>query len=224
MKEVTQMAKEIFTNGNNAKIGNNVSILNLPPVVTCTNCATCANTCYAKFRYQYPNVKKRWNENWEATKQDDFVTRSTIELKYKATPIVRFLESGDFYSDEFIDKCMQLAIANPHIQFYGYTKNKNALVLNALANCNIIYSFINTEIGEVRNYGNSEYCQYLKDNYNANICPHDETWKAQGKKCMIDCQLCLTSDKMCFVEHGTRAKKDTYSNETLEKLKSARGN
>ena len=148
---------EIYSNGNNAKLGNNVSILNLPPIKTCVNCSTCAGSCYAMFRYQYPNVQKRWNRNLEMTKADNFVELSTIELKYKATPIVRFHESGDFYSDEYIDKCFDLAVANPQIKFYGYTKNKNALRLNALANVNIIYSFVDTNIGEVRNYVTQEY-------------------------------------------------------------------
>lgn len=210
------MAKvEIYSNGNNAKIGNNVSILNLPPVKTCTNCATCAGSCYARFRYQYPNVQKRWDRNWEMTKSEAFVELSTVELKYKATPIVRFHESGDFYSEEYIDKCFELALVNPQIKFYGYTKNKSALRLNALENVNIIYSMIDTVIGEVRNYGSQEYCEYLQDNYNAFICPHDSTWHAEGKKCMIDCQECLTKDSVCFVEHGNRAKNDKYSRDTL---------
>lgn len=215
---------EIYSNGNNVKIGNNVSIINLPPVLTCTNCATCAKTCYAKFRYQYPNVQKRWNRNLEMTKADNFVELSTIELKYKATPIVRYHESGDFYSDEYIDKCFELAIKNPQIQFYGYTKNKNALKLNALANVNVIYSMIDTPIGEVRNYGTQEYCEYLRDNYNSFICPHDSTWKEQGKKCMIDCQECLNCSSVCFVEHGRSANKDTYSDETLSKLRKCNHN
>ena len=214
---------EIYSNGNNAKLGNNVSILNLPPIKTCVNCSTCAGSCYAMFRYQYPNVQKRWNRNLEMTKADNFVELSTIELKYKATPIVRFHESGDFYSDEYIDKCFDLAAANPNIKFYGYTKNKNALKLNALANVNIIYSFIDTNIGEVRNYGTQEFCEYLRDNYNTTICPHGYTADKENFKCMIDCQECLTCDSVCFVEHGRKAKTDTYSRDTLWALQVEEG-
>lgn len=213
------MAQEIFSNGKNAKIGSNVSILNLPPIKTCTNCKTCQGSCYARFRYQYPNVQRRWDRNLEMTKLDNFAAISTIELTYKGTPIVRFHESGDFYNDTYIDKCVDLAMSNPHIQFYGYTKNKNALRLNALANVNIIYSFINTPVGEVRNYGTQEYCEYLRDNYNSFICPHDKSWHEQGKKCMVDCKECLTCNSVCFVEHGRSAKKDTYSDETLKLLR-----
>ena len=214
------MKKEIYSNGKNAKLGNNVSILNLPPIKTCTNCSTCAGSCYANFRYRYPNVKQRWDNNWEMTKSDKFVELSTTELKYKATPIVRYHESGDFYSEEYIDKCFDLAVANPHISFFGYTKNKSALRLNALANVNIIYSFYETPIGEVRNYGTQEYCEYLRDNFGANICPHGYTADKENFKCMIDCTECLQADNMCFVEHGQKKTTDTYSTETLEKLKS----
>lgn len=215
---------EIFTNGNNSKIADIVSIINLPPIITCTNCATCAGSCYANFRYQYPNVNKRWNRNWECTKADNFVEKATIELQYKGTPIVRFHESGDFYSDDYIDKCFDLAVANPNVFFYGYTKNKKALKLNALANVNIIYSLIETPIGEVRNYGTQEYCEYLRDNFGVFICPHDNTWKNENKRCMTTCDKCKTLDKVCFIEHGRKAKKDPYPKATLEKLKESKGN
>lgn len=209
---------EVFTSGQNAKIGDNTAILNLPPVKTCTNCKTCSDSCYARFRYQYPNVQKRWDINLEQTKSEDFVEKATIELKYKACPIVRFHESGDFYNDEYIEKCRKLAEANPCISFYGYTKNKSALSLNELENVNIIYSMINTPEGELRNYGTVDYCNYLHDNFGTLICPHDETWKEEGKKCMIDCTECLSCKSVCFVEHGRKRKSDKYSSEILSKV------
>lgn len=210
---------EIFTSGQNVKIGDNTSIINLPPVKTCTNCSTCANSCYAKFRYQYPNVQKRWDRNLAMTKQENFVAMATNELRYKATPIVRFHESGDFYDDSYIAKCRELAMLNPSITFYGYTKNKKAMSLNDLDNCNIIYSLIKTPNGELRNYGTLEYCEYLRDNFGSFICPHDDSWKDKGLKCMIDCTECLTRDNVCFVEHGRQRKSDTYSDNTLKQLK-----
>lgn len=213
------MPIEIFSSGQNAKIGNNTAILNLPPVKTCTNCSTCKDSCYARFRYQYPNVQKRWDRNLAMTKQENFVELSTTELKYKACPIVRFHESGDFYSDSYIKKCGELAVMNPHIRFYGYTKNKKALVLNDIPNVNIIYSMIVTPNGELRNYGTVDYCNYLHDNFGTLICPHDETWKESGKKCMIDCTECLTCKSVCFIEHGRKRKSDKYSSEILSQVK-----
>jgi len=217
------MKKEIYSQGNNAKLGNNVAILNLPPIKTCPNCSTCVDSCYAHFRYQYPNVNKRWNQNLEMTKADNFVELSTIELKYKATPIVRFHESGDFYNDEYIDKCFDLACSNPQIFFFGYTKNKNALRLNALANVNIIYSLIDTAIGEVRNYGSQEYCEYLRDNYQVTICPHGYTADKDNFKCMIDCTQCQHLNSVCFVEHGRKATTDKYSRDKLWELQVEQG-
>ncbi len=210
---------EIFSAGQNVKIAENTAILNLPPITTCTNCSTCAGSCYAKFRYQYPNVKKRWDRNLEVTKRSDFVELATNELRYKGTPIVRFHESGDFFDKEYIEKCRQLALKNPQISFYGYTKNKDALILNELINVNIIYSLIDTPYGELRNYGTAEYCEYLHENYNIMICPHDETWKTSGKKCMVDCTECLKADNVCFVEHGRQRKSDKYSDKVLSQVK-----
>lgn len=215
---------DIFTCGKNMKIGANVSILNLPPVKTCPNCKDCAKTCYAMWRNGSKTVHDRWERNLEMTKRADFVELATTELKYRCTPIVRFHESGDFYSEDYIDKCMELAIRNPQIMFYGYTKVKSALRLNALANMHIIYSLIDTPIGEVRNYGSKEYCEFLRDNYNATICPFETTgMKARGEKCMIDCKECLTCSSVCFVQHGRGKSTDTYSDNTLNKLKEVKG-
>ena len=216
------VVQEVFSTGRNAKIGDNVSILNLPPIKTCVNCATCSKSCYAMFRYGFPSVKARWDSNLKLTKSSSFVDKASIELKYKGSNIVRFHESGDFYNMAYINKCYKLAKQNPNIMFYGYTKNIEALKLNKLQNVNIIYSLIKTELGYVRNYGTKEYCDYLHDNYNVLICPHDKTWKASGKKCMVDCTECLNCQSVCFVEHGRKAKSDTYSSSTLAKLKAVK--
>jgi len=212
------MSVPIFTNGRNEKLADFVNILNLPPIKTCTNCKTCSKTCYANFRYRFPSVKKRWDRNLEMTKLIDFAEKASIELAYKGANIVRFHESGDFYNAEYIEKCYALIEKNPHIQFYGYTKNRKAMKLNNLPNCNIIYSFIKTSKGYVRNYGDEDYCNYLKENYNAFVCPHNDDWKALGKKCMSDCKECLTCKNVVFVEHGQNAKNDDYSKKTLEYL------
>lgn len=223
VKELTTVQtkpRHLFSVGKNKKFGYNVAILNLPPILTCPNCATCAGTCYANFRYGNPSVKNKWDWNWEMTKQDNFVELATNELRFLGVPIVRFHESGDFYSDEYIDKCLELAIANPQIKFYGYTKVKNALKLNVLANVNIIYSFVETPIGEVRNYGSEDLCNLLHDNYGTEICELDES---KGEKCMINCTKCLHCTGVCFKIHGRDKKKDKYSQPTIEKLKEVRG-
>ena len=214
-------AIEIFSEGHNAKLCAVVSIINLPPIATCPNCASCSGSCYATLRYGAPTVTPRWDRNLAMTKREDFVELATRELRYKGTKIVRYHESGDFYSDDYINKCMELAIENPQVFFYGYTKNKKALKLNVLKNVNVIYSLVETgtPLGEVRNYGNQEYCEFLRDNFNVFICPHTNEWKAEGKSCMGTCQECMTRDKVCFIEHGRKAKTDKYSSVMLEYLK-----
>lgn len=215
----TKKVQEIFSEGKNSKLAARVSILNLPPIATCPNCATCAGSCYATLRYgDTTHVQPRWDKNLAMTMREDFVEMATRELKYKGTTIVRYHESGDFYSEQYIDKCMELAIANPQVFFYGYTKVKSALRLNALTNVNVIYSLIETPIGEIRNYGTKEYCEMLEKDYDYFVCPHDKTWKEKGLSCMGTCEECKTRDKVCFEIHGREAKKDTYSKVILDKL------
>ena len=132
------VVQEIFSIGKNAKIGDTVSILNLPPIKTCVNCSTCAGSCYAMFRYGCSKVKARWDNNLKLTKSSSFVDKASVELKFKGSNIVSFHESGDFYNMAYINKCYKLAKQNPSIMFYGYTKNIEALKLNKLQNVNII--------------------------------------------------------------------------------------
>ena len=70
----TNKPLEIFSEGKNSKLAAKVSILNLPPIATCPNCATCAGTCYATLRYgDRTHVQPRWDRNLAETKREDFV-------------------------------------------------------------------------------------------------------------------------------------------------------
>ena len=54
---------QIHISGGNAKLGAIMNI-SLPPVVTCSNCASCSKYCYAVRNYlRGANVYNAWNEN-----------------------------------------------------------------------------------------------------------------------------------------------------------------
>ena len=208
----TKQKQKLFANGN-LKLDKSVGIFSLPPVKTCVNCSTCSKTCYANQAYkQYTNTKNAWDNNYELSKTEEFIDAVCEELKHTRKEIIRLHSSGDFYNEEYINKWRKIMELNPNKQFYTYTKNINALELNDIDNCNVIYSFING----YRNYGSEEYCQLLHDKFNAYVCKID---KNKHEKCMRECKECLYNDKVAIVIHGNKAKQDTYEIKVIEELK-----
>ena len=201
---------KLFAKGNK-KIDKAVGVYSLPPIKTCVNCATCSKSCYAVQAYkQYPHSKHAWDYNFSLSKTDKFYTETCKQLNTrKPKKIIRLHASGDFYSQEYIDKWYNIIKDNPNTMFYGYTKNIEALKLNELDNCNIIYSFIEG----YRNYGTIEYCQLLHDKFGAYICHLDES---KGEKCMKECQACLTH---AIVIHGTGTNHDDYESKVIDELR-----
>ena len=97
-------------------------IFNLPTVVTC---ARLCPGCYAhKSEVRFKTVLASRHRNFEASKSPDFVARIIKELTStrRSFKAVRVHESGDYYSQEYIDKWSQIATALPHITFYSFTK------------------------------------------------------------------------------------------------------
>lgn len=208
----TKQKTKLFANGN-LKLDKSVGIFSLPPVKTCVNCSTCSKTCYALQAYtQYTRARIAWDNNYELSLSDAFVEEVCEQIKHSRKVIYRLHSSGDFYSEEYINKWREIMQANPDKKFYTYTKNKLALSLNDMDNCNVIYSFING----YRNYGSEEYCQLLHDKFGAYVCQID---KSKHEKCMRECKECLYNDKVAIIIHGNKAHKDTYENKVIEELK-----
>jgi hypothetical protein len=77
-----------------------------------------AQRCYKSAR------AKRW-WNLAQAQKPDFVPRMVSELTVghcKAMEILRFHESGDVYSQAYLDKLTEIAVALPGKTFYLYTK------------------------------------------------------------------------------------------------------
>tara|TARA_R110000824_G_scaffold27608_8_gene93637 strand:- start:5211 stop:5819 length:609 start_codon:yes stop_codon:yes gene_type:complete len=91
---------------------------------TCPFAGACAKFCYAqKGAYVWSNVSPAFQFRYLATKCDSFVDKMTAEIVKKRVDILRVHDSGDYYSNEYIDKWMHIAKALPHVRFYSYTKS-----------------------------------------------------------------------------------------------------
>lgn len=85
----------------------------------------CKVRCFgANDECHYPNVRKlRW-KNLDALQEAGGVSEMSnlIQVSLPNTDIVRVDTTGDFYNERYFLAWLNVALNNPHIIFYGYTK------------------------------------------------------------------------------------------------------
>jgi hypothetical protein len=130
----------------NAKLKNDTAVFSLPAGHSCPfakDCRSCANKETGKIQ-DGPNIKfrcyaaavealfktvrnSRW-KNFEAIKESDCLSQTvalidrSIPRRQGKTKLVRFHQSGDFFSQSYFDAWLLVARYNPELIFYGYTK------------------------------------------------------------------------------------------------------
>lgn len=172
-------------------------VFDLPAVLSCPNCKGCKDSCYAlQAQMQYPDVRVFRHTNLHLAVFNISKLKELIcsQLQTSRTNIVRIHGSGDFFSQQYVDMWLEIIKMFPDKKFYAYTKAEKLFTFKKLSNFNLITSFIGGKL----NYGDIDYCNSLKDRYNAFICPCgiDKT-----VKCGIDCNYCITNKKVCFLKH-----------------------
>jgi len=97
------------------------------PLSTCdkTQNKQCRKYCYARYLFKiYSKYRAKMTYNYRISKSDRFVKLMNEELK-EASLSVRIHVSGDFYSQKYLNKWLQIARMNPRQIFYCYTKSIN---------------------------------------------------------------------------------------------------
>ena len=202
----------------NSKLDQRVLSFSLPAVKSCLNCSMCEDTCYArKSQQRYPAVKHQREVNHQlATYHKELLIRLLdYQLKDERKRserkgqelYVRIHVSGDFISQDYVDMWNELALTNPDITFFGYSKVFEMLDLsglNSLPNVNIVNSLPEGQL----NYGPVDEVKELQaelqeeNNEPAPICPatrHNS--KTEDFSCIKDCDLCTRYENVLFVEH-----------------------
>ena len=186
-------ARTLFTEGNN-KLDKSIAIFNLP--ASQEVCGRICKGCYAiKAQVLYPTVMPSRTKKLEASKSTSFVARTVGALRKLASPRVRIHESGDFYSQEYVNKWVEVAQAMPDITFVAYTKRMSDFdfkTMRSLPNTIII----NSLFGKKLNYG-----PLSKAPKTATLCP--------ASKCGSECNICydlsnktkLETDGIFFKAH-----------------------
>lgn len=112
----------------------------------CAFADKCLSLCYAKKGfYNMPAVENALSNRYDASKEENFVSRITSELA-KVKPgkqvYIRIHDSGDFYSPAYFAKWLEIARLNPGVRFYAYTKSHSFIRGNfeIPENFDLIYS------------------------------------------------------------------------------------
>lgn len=134
---------------------------------------------------------------YKASLSDTFTSDIIKEINGIRKPFkaIRLHASGEFYSQDYIDKWVSIATQLPSIQFYAFTKRLKDFdftALMALSNVVIINSLA---------FGGLNYAPLAKLDQSKPICP-DTLGKAQ---CGISCSYCWTKEAqhngIQFVQH-----------------------
>lgn len=116
----------------NMKLPKSTAIFNLPSGMSCPGQTDlCKKICYAKkAERMYPQTLPYRLRMYELSLRKDFVSIMREEIKrvtqankkVKITTI-RVHESGDFYSQAYVNKWLEISMEFTGIKFYAYTKS-----------------------------------------------------------------------------------------------------
>lgn len=205
----------IYISKGNKKLAPNAKvkymIFNLPAQKTCPFATElCKKSCYAKKAEKcYPSVLPCRENNYNASIEDDFINNmiEAIEKMLK-TPsytkakhvIFRIHESGDFYSQEYVNKWkMIIDYFKPvkKLQFVAYTKSieyfRTDNYWKNMENITLIHSIWNdTDINVVH--------EIIKNNLKYYTACGSNEWNSKPQKEKCYCKNCSTCFK-CFTNN-----------------------
>lgn len=128
----------------NKETGPEVYLFNLPIDKTCRPTSWCKKHCYGKIGYFLrfrKTVKIGAERRYGLSLSDEFVETITKEIHRRKIKLVRVHTIGDFYSEKYVRKWIEIAKNCPQTYFRANTKRRDfkdiILKLNALPNFNI---------------------------------------------------------------------------------------
>jgi hypothetical protein len=214
-----------LSNGN-GKLSKDTLIFNLPAGKTCPGAMFCKSfaivgdngkrtiqdgkhtefRCFAaSSEVQYDAVFNNRAENLqmivEAISNDsaaDLINDSIQESRTKKTKLVRIHESGDFFSGAYLDAWIEVAIRNPDLKFYCYSKSLQ-LFLNFKLPANF---YMTASYGGKFDYLIDEgyFPRYSK------VCMNDADAANLGLEVDHDDSHCFGDKPFALLVHGTQPK------------------
>lgn len=122
------MKKKKLLGTGNRKISRNkynTATFGIPAIKTCPFAGLCQHECSVDEAgsYGYDVVKNAQKRRFEESKKKDFVDNICTEITEGNFGAVRIHDSGDFYSEAYLQKWLEIARQNPDVIFYAYTKS-----------------------------------------------------------------------------------------------------
>lgn len=177
---------------------------------TCPNAAACIEGCYARMgAYTFGNVKPVFEWRLECTFKPEFAAMIQAEITKKRVERVRIHDSGDFYSQEYLNKWIAIANVNPNVEFYAYTKMVSMVKSTPLpSNLRIIFSFGGTQDASINVKSDRHSLVFEKPS-------HLKKYKYSDAS-KNDSIALKDNPRIGLLYHGTKSFKNTYWNRVLQ--------
>lgn len=112
----------IHISGGNIKLGAIMNI-SLPPVITCHNCSSCKNYCYAVRTYnRFTSTAAGWNDNYILYQVNPCKYFADISAAVKTQRFFRWHVSGDIVDLNYLYGMIRVALDNRKCEFLAFTK------------------------------------------------------------------------------------------------------
>jgi hypothetical protein len=176
--------RKLLSDGN-TKLGK-IANFNLPTSVCNQKYVAlqgCDKYCYARrLEKLRPALRAKLEWNLEQSRKETFVEDMCKELPFFGD-VIRIHSFGDYYSQEYLDKWLEIAKRFPNKTFYSYTKNLDLNFSKRPANFKVILSDDNLIWGEPL-YGLFDGVSTIESNAGL---PTD---KQQWFRCVGHCESC----------------------------------
>lgn len=108
----------------NKKLGKAIYSFSLPRSTCLYKSEACDRYCYAKKgAFARPIVQKNLDQMYNASQTDYFVLVIIRQIQKQEIKWIRIHPVGDFYSQEYLEKWINIAYSCPDTKFLTYTKN-----------------------------------------------------------------------------------------------------
>lgn len=201
------MKNPIKLSRGNSKI-HRALIWNLPAGTTCPGSTEiCSATCYAKASEVLHNncVPQARSVNFELSKRDDFAELMIDKLKRARLDKVRIHESGDFYSQKYLDAWVDIISNITTKTFWAYTKSwvLDFSKARELGNFHLRYSIDASTKHLPKLELPAAMVSAFSDDFF--VCPSTLA-KGHSVQCMKDCSYCIEEPigSLIFRPHGSK--------------------
>lgn len=115
----------LIQKGTNTKLGRSIAAFSLPALSTCPGKTKyCESVCYATSGFfNFKNVKGSLANNYTESLKDSFVKDVLSEIKASKATELRIHPSGDFYSEAYINKWIEIVQETPNVRYWVYSRS-----------------------------------------------------------------------------------------------------